>query len=43
MMVATMATRDTDTPIYPMTCKESKTVMEVLIGAGLSNMEKCVR
>ena len=42
-MVSVMATREMDTPTYPMTCRDSVIARLVLRGAALSNMAKCVR
>ena len=38
-----IATRETDTPKYPMTSRESVTGADALGGTALNSMAKCVR
>ena len=42
-MVSAMATREMDTPTYPIICRDSTTGAVKLEGAALSKMAKCVR
>lgn len=41
--VKAMATTETDTPMYPMTCNESRTGGGTLRGSALNRIAKCVR
>ena len=42
-IVIAIATRETDTPKYPMTSRESVIGVDTLKGAALNNIAKCVR